>query len=164
MSWESILKKTETNSSAKLIDMLEREVKQFLNGIRQELLTLNKFLDASAFGGPSVDYDKKVHQQLTENVMEKLEVMQKEINNGDALLGLGAILDITMAIYNMDDEGFIILVGIVHDSKHLVTFEMNNRGIVSQDSYRIDEFNDDDTYAPNKDGSFSWGSRKGDLE
>jgi FlaG/FlaF family flagellin (archaellin) len=67
MSWESILKKTETNSSAKLIDRLEKEVERFLNRHLFE----------------KTDYNQK-----------KINEMQKEINDGSALDGLGKELDI----------------------------------------------------------------------
>ena len=150
MSWESVLKNPETNASARLINMLEIEVTRFLIRNKQDFMTYNM--------GQEREEQQSQLENLANKTMKRTKLMQKEINNGDALLGLGAILDITVALYYLDDDGVKVFVEFRHNGKHLVTFEMSEYGTVSKTDTNISP-ELDHVYTANKDGSFTWGKR-----
>jgi hypothetical protein len=161
MSWESVLKKPETNASAKIINVLEEEVKHFLKRNSQVFMALSKLLQGTTIDYMGQEMTREEQQTQLDNLanraMETTKLMQREINNGDALLGLGAILDITLALYFLDSDGVKVIIEIRHNGKNLVTFEMSAYGTVSKTDFEIRS--DDHVYSANKDGSFTWGDR-----
>ena len=99
MSWEDILKRTKINAG--LINMLEKEVERFLN-----------------------DHIFDEHD-YTEG---KLAEMQRSINDGNALEGLGETLDISLSLDPDEKAGGLYVDVKDEDGEDIVYFQMDIDG------------------------------------
>ena len=99
MSWKNILKRTEIDAG--VINMLEKEVGRFLND--------------NIFGED--DYTEK-----------KLAEMQRSINDGSELEGLGEILDISLSLDPDEKEGGLYVDVKDENGEDIIYFQLDIDG------------------------------------
>jgi|TARA_B100000035_G_scaffold227170_1_gene195529 hypothetical protein len=101
MNWQNILKRTEKDDSVALINMLEKKVEEFLN---------NHIFDED-------DYTE-----------EKLAEMQRSIDDGNSLDGMGQLLDIKLELDPDEKAGGLYVNVNRKNGEDIVYFQMDIDG------------------------------------